>query len=395
MAIKSTKIEAEPSSRLLFVDNLRTSLIALVVLHHVAVVYGAVVTPFYYFEPPFTDPLAFLILLVFALFNQAWFMGALFLLSGYFTPGSFDRKGMGSFLKDRLLRLGIPLIIFVFVLSPISWIGLWQMPATLTGITNPLTWQAYPKLLDIGRMGPLWFVAMLLIFNFGYVAWQILTRKRKSEAIRQSSPPSYLFIGVFILALAVVSYLLRMVVPLGKDVLGFPTLAYLPQYLSLFVLGAVASRHDWFRTLPFSRGLVGLGVALVAAVFLFPLAFGGRWFALEFTPLFPNSLGNGHWQSAVYVLWDSAFAVGMCLGALTLFRRFCNGQGSIGRFLSQHSYTVYIIHIPIVVFLTAFVLKRIELVPLLKFGIVAVIAVPVSFAIAYIVRKIPLASRIL
>ena len=69
MALKSTKIEAEPSSRLLFVDNLRTSLIALVVLHHVAVVYGAVVTPFYYFEPPFTDPLAFLVLLVFALFN--------------------------------------------------------------------------------------------------------------------------------------------------------------------------------------------------------------------------------------------------------------------------------------------------------------------------------------
>ena len=47
------------------------------------------------------------------------------------------------------------------------------------------------------------------------------------------------------------------------------------------------------------------------------------------------------------------------------------------------------------VFLTAFVLKGIELVPLLKFGIVAIIAVPVSFAIAYIVRKIPLASRIL
>ena len=128
---------------------------------------------------------------------------------------------------------------------------------------------------------------------------------------------------------------------------------------------------------------------------MFPLAFGGRWFALEFTPLFPNSLGNGHWQSAVYVLWDSVLAVGMCLGTLTLFRRFCDGWGRLGRFLSKHSYTVYIIHIPIVVFLTAFVLKGIELVPLLKFGIVSVIAMPASFAIAYIVRKIPLASRIL
>ncbi|MFC1908252.1 acyltransferase family protein [Chloroflexota bacterium] len=395
MAIKSTTIESESSSRLLFIDNLRTSLIALVVLHHVAVVYGAVVTPFYYFEPPFTDPLAFLVLLVFALFNQAWFMGALFLLSGYFTPSSFDRKGLGYFLKDRLLRLGIPLIIFVFVLSPISWTGLWQVPATLTGITNPLTWQAYPKLLDIGRMGPLWFVTMLLIFNFGYAVWRMLMRKRKSEAIIESSPPGYLSIVVFILTLAGVSYLLRMVIPLGKDVLGFPTLAYLPQYLSLFVLGAVASQRNWFRTLPSSMGIVGLGTALVVGVLLFPLAFSGHLFSLEITPALTNFTGNGQWQSAVYVLWDSAFAVGMCLGALTLFRRFCNGQGKLGRFLSQHSYTVYIIHIPIVVFLTAFVLKGIELVPLLKFGIVAVIAVPVSFTIAYIVRKIPLASRIL
>ncbi|MFC2019166.1 hypothetical protein ACFLU4_04325, partial [Chloroflexota bacterium] len=50
----------KPTSRLFFVDNLRTSLITLVLLHHVAVVYGGIVVPFYYFEPPFTDPLAFL-----------------------------------------------------------------------------------------------------------------------------------------------------------------------------------------------------------------------------------------------------------------------------------------------------------------------------------------------
>ena len=391
MAIKSTTTAAEPSSRLLFIDNLRTGLITLVVLHHVAVVYGAVVTPFYYFEPPFNDPLAFLVLLVFALFNQSWFMGALFLFSGYFTPGSFDRKGPGPFLKDRLLRLGIPLIIFIFVLSPISWIGLWQMPASLTGITTPLTWQAYPHLLG---MGPLWFVAMLLIFDFGYAAWRMLTRNRTSYSMSKSSLPSYLLIGVFILALALVSYLVRIVVPMGKDVLGFPTLSYLPQYLSLFVLGTVASRHNWFRTLPSSMGLVGFVTALVAGVLLFPLAFSGHLFSLELTPALTNFMGNGQWQSAVYALWDSTFAVGMCLGAIILFRHFFNGQGRFGRFLSQHSYTVYVIHIPIVVFL-AVALRGIDLEPLLKFGMAAVIAVPTCFAVAYIVRKIPLASRIL
>ena len=91
----------------------------------------------------------------------------------------------------------------------------------------------------------------------------------------KSSLPRYLLIGVFILALAGVSYLVRIVVPMGKDVLGFPTLSYLPQYLSFFVLGTVASHYNWFRTLPSSMGVVGFVTAVVASILLFPLAFFG------------------------------------------------------------------------------------------------------------------------
>ncbi|MCB0168645.1 MAG: acyltransferase, partial [Anaerolineae bacterium] len=62
-------------SRLFFVDHLRVALVILVVLHHLAVVYGGI-PAYYYYEPPLNDPLAELILLVFVLINQAWFMGA-------------------------------------------------------------------------------------------------------------------------------------------------------------------------------------------------------------------------------------------------------------------------------------------------------------------------------
>ena len=377
---------AGKTPRLFFIDHLRAALVILVILHHVAIVYGEGVT-FYYVEPPNRDTLTYLILVVFILVNQAWFMGALFLLAGYFTPGSYERKGPGSFLKDRLLRLGIPIIIWIFVLNPISSIGLYLEPDPR--ITDPLTWQAYPYLL---RLGPLWFVAMLLIFSSGYGAWRMLTRNQTLSSMSKSPLPSYLDIGIFILALALGSYLIRIIVPIGQiftlfvDVLRFPSIAYILQYLSFFVLGIVAYRNNWLRALPTSMGVAGFVIAVVTFVLLFPLALFGS----------PDRqfMGNGSWQSAVYALWDSIFAVGMCLGMITLFRRFFNGQGRFGRFLSQHSYTVYIIHSPIIVFV-AVALQGIDLENFLKFGLVTVIVVPTSFAVAYIIRRIPLVSRIL
>ncbi len=111
-------------------------------------------------------------------------------------------------------------------------------------------------------------------------------------------------------------------------------------------------------------------------------------------------LGNGSWPSAVYALWDSTFAVGLSLAAVTFFRRYFNKQSKLGSFLAQQSYAVYVIHSPIIVFL-AYALylllapRGIDLGPLLKFGIAAIIIVPICFAVAYIIRKIPGVSRIL
>jgi glucan biosynthesis protein C len=391
----SGKLSYGNASRLFFVDHLRAALAILVVLHHVAMVYGAVLPVFYYLEPPFSapgviDPLAYLVLLIFSLFNQAWFMGAFFLLAGYFTPRSYNRKGQWAFFKDKLVRLGIPLVVFWFVLNPLSWLGLWLMPASLTGITTPPTWGTYLRFIGLG---PLWFVAMLLIFNFGYAAWRMLVGNRAPSSTKESVP-GYLGIGILVLALAAAGYLMRMVVPIGKQVLDFPTLAYLPQYLGFFVVGTIASRRNWFRTLPVSMGIAGLVAALVAGVLLFPLAFSGRLFSLEITPALENAWGNGHWQSAVYALFDAIFGVGLCLGAIALFRRFFDGRGWFGRFLSEQSYAVYVTHIPTIV-VVAYALRGIQLAPLLKFGLAAVIAVPICFVVAAVVRKIPFVSKVL
>jgi glucan biosynthesis protein C len=374
-------------ARLIFADNLRTALMVLVVLHHLAVIYGANY-PFYYVEPAYSEVLALIVLVVFQLLNQAYFMGFFFLLSGYFTPGSFERKGLTAFTKDRLIRLGIPLVVFSFVLSPLTfYIGFPHIEASLLanyGITLPLTWQNYPSFVN---PGPLWFIAILLVFDFSYVTWRVATRNRPSRSANDSVLPSHRMTVAYVLALALASYLIRIVVPLGKYVLGFPSLAYLPQYFTFFLIGIIGYRRNWLRTIPSRMGKLGFVVALVATLTLFPIA-------LIFEVPSAAFLGGGYWQSGVYALWDSAFSVGMCLGLITLFRRRFNYPSRLGLFLSQHSYTVFIIHIPVIVSL-AVAMQGVQMYQLFKFGLAAIVGVPLCFGAAFLVRKIPFADRVL
>jgi hypothetical protein len=376
-------------SRLFFIDHMRVFLTILVVLHHVAMVYGGI-QPFYYLETP-ASLLAFLMPMIFVLLNQGWFMGAFFLLAGYFTPGSYDRKGIGSFLKDRLIRLGIPMLFFYFVLSPLSGIGYFLMGSDLSSVPWQAFWEAYP---DLAGLGPLWFVALLLIFSFGYAGWRLLMKNRESAQQSKASFPGYLKIGLFVLALALVTYLVRIYIPIGKSILDFPTLAYLPQYLSFFVIGAFASHRDWFRSLPGRKGVVGFIVAMVATLTLFALGFISFLKAIDTGVAQIPPFGFGTWQSAVYALWDSVFSVGMSLAALTFFRRFFNKESRIGSFLAQQSYAVYIIHIPIVVFI-AYGMRNIMVGSLLKFGLASLVILPICFIAAAMLRKIPGVSRII
>ena len=318
-------------------------------------------------------------------------MGAFFLLAGYFTPGSYDRKGSGSFIKDRLIRLGIPLLVFFFVLNPISGIGYFLMSGDPSALSWQAFWAAYP---DLVGLGPLWFVAMLLVFSFGYAVWRMMTRNRANTSTDETPVPGYLKIGIFILALSLVSYLLRIYIPLGKSILHFPTLAYLPQYLSFFIIGTVAYRRDWLRKLPGKMGVVGFVVAMVATLTLFAFGFLSFLKAIDTGVLQIPPFGFGTWQSAIYALWDSTFAVGMCLAAITFFRRFFNKQSRFGTFLAQQSYAVYIVHIPIIIFI-AYGLRGIEMASLLKFGLAALIIIPTCFIVTYLIRKIPGVTRVL
>jgi glucans biosynthesis protein C len=363
-----------------------------VILHHTAITYGASGS-FYYTENA-TDPVASLLLSLFTNFNQAWFMGLFFLLSGYFSPSSFDRKGPWKFLKERLIRLGIPFLVFYFLLNPITvFVAFSHLPAsqiTAAGFTSPLTLNWHSYLNSVGN-GPLWFVEMLFIFELGYVVWRIIRRNRASGE-KVLSFPSYRKIAAFILVLAASAYLLRIIIPINAQVLGFPSLFDLPQYLSFFIIGTVAARGDWLVKMPSVMAKRFFVIAVIASATLLVLALIGT----VVTSLGWGSLiGYGSFSSALYALWDSTFAVGMSMFVVSFFRGHFNSPGRFWKFSSQNFYAAYILQATVIVMVAAVVLSSIHIESLLKFGLAALITLPLTWALAFLVRKIPFADRVL
>jgi glucan biosynthesis protein C len=383
---------APADTRLWFLDHLRLVLICGVVVAHVANIYGAGGW-YQYHEPVPADVLSGYVLGIPGLIAESFGLGFFFLLAGYFTPGSYDRKGGASFVRDRLVRLGIPLLLYDLLLDPLV--------VYLARGLHGSPWSFYGSyLLQVRTLGPVvaWFIAVLLQFTLLYAAWRALTRKRQPATHRPATLPSTRAILGFIVALGLVSFAVRIWWPFSWDrsqqvwwlQLFCLTPGMLPQYLGLFVLGCMASRRNWFAQLTPRMGRGWSLIALVAILGAVPLmAFGG---AVGMP--FASFLGGWHWQALVMAVWQAVVVVGVCLGALVLFRQRWNRQGRLAKGLAASSYTVYLTH-PLVVVSVALAFSAVALYPLLKFGIAVLIVLPLSFLVAFVLRKLPLANRIL
>ncbi|MEE4418348.1 acyltransferase family protein [Streptomyces bugieae] len=383
----------KPAARLFYIDNLRIVLTALVVLHHTAVTYGHI--PAWYYTEPAKDGSG-LVLDAFVMFNQAFFMGFFFMIAGYFTPSSYGRKGTRPFLRDRLKRLGIPLLAFILLIRPlVNFSGYTALRAQLAEQGRDLPyWLYYGLSWDAG---PMWFVEVLLVFSLVYA----LVRHRRARGLagpgsegagvrapeRAPRPLRPFAIVTFTLGLALATYLWRFVVPNGSylPVLGLPTPSYLPQYASFFVIGVLAHRHGWPQTLSRVAGRVGFAVATVATLAYLPVVVTAGNGVLD---------GRGSWQSLAGAAWESTFAVGVVLGLTVLFRERFHRQGPVAAFLSRHAFAVYLTHAAVLVGL-GYAFRWLHTLAVVKFALVAVLALPLCWAVAYAVRRLPRADRVL
>ncbi len=376
------KSSSKPS-RLFFIDNIRIWLVTLVIVFHLAITYGSPVGSWFYYESQ-AGVAEGALYAWFIGVSQAFFMGLYVLLSAYFTPSSLERKGPASYFKDRMLRLGIPLAIFILVFDPIMN---YAVALTKGFIGSFLSFLSYyiSNYRTLGS-GPLWFLEMLLIFSCAYLLWCKFT-KYPSPQIRF---PSNASIILFALGLGLATFIVRIWIPIGSfDFLNFQ-LGFFPQYIALFIVGVVAYRNNWFMQIPKKTGKICLGMA-VALLFLLPvIMFAG----IPSNYNLSIFLGGFYWQAAAYAFWEQAIGIAIIISLIVLFKERWNFQGRLARTLSANAFSAYVLFSPVIVFL-ALSLRSLSLDPMLKFALVSPIAVSLCFGISYLIRRLPYAQRIL
>jgi peptidoglycan/LPS O-acetylase OafA/YrhL len=362
-----------------YIDRLRSVMTALVLLHHTAITYGAAGGWFYNELYP-SEKASSILLTLFCATNQAYFMGFFFLLSGYFTPASLERKGYAKFLGDRFLRLGIPLLAFIFILGPLT-------AAMVAFHEGKGFWRVFPYLWNHAIIinGPLWFAQALLMFCLGYCAWRAAFGAPLTESTRIPSPvPSYVrwllsatIVGAFSLAI-------RQFVPVGKNVIGLQ-LGYFAPYIFLFAVGIAAWRYDWLRQLTWKNARPWI-FTLIAAWPLMPISI---IVAMRvFGPGKANFAGGHTWPAIFYSFWDPFVAWGLIAAWLLFARAYMNKPSQFWSWLNRRAYAVYIIH-PLVLVGISLLLHPWAAPALLKFAVTGTLTCVATWLVADPLVRIP------
>jgi peptidoglycan/LPS O-acetylase OafA/YrhL len=388
--------QASEKPRMAFVDNIRWTVIAMVVLMHACVTYSGLGS-WYYKEETTLDAVSMLVFAFYQIFAQAFFMGILFFIAAAFTPGAYDRKGFGRFVLDRFLRLGVPTLFYMLVIDPLD--NIIRRAGTGEGLAIGSLLREYGGHVASGRFvgasGPLWFALALLAFSIVYALFRAV-----SDSVRGSRRPGIGAVvpgprainagaGALIAAIGVVSFLVRMVQPLGTSWYNMQ-LGYFTQYVVLFCVGLWAARVGLLQSLPRRTGKIWMRLAFAVGVpvWLLLMGFGGATSGnLE------AYMGGLHWQAALLAVWEAFICVAFSIGMITLYRERANRGTPVAGLLSRTSFGIYVLHAPILIGVSVLV-RSVTIYPLAKALAVAVAAWMVSLAVAVIVRRIPVLGKI-
>jgi hypothetical protein len=361
----------------LALNNLRTFAIIIVLAVHSFLAYlgSSPGSSFRFDDPPFqwrsipiVDGDRWFGFDIFCAHQDTYLIALLFFLSGLFVWPSLARKGARNFLRDRVVRIGLPFVLAVGLLMPVAYYPVYRVTAVDPGVTA--YWQHWLA-LPFWPSGPPWFLWVLLLFDLGIAALYAFAR-RSGDVLghiigKLSARPA-----AFVTVLAVTS-----------------ALAYVPLALAF-------TPWTWFQAGPFSfqlcRGLL-YAVYFVAGV-------GVGAYGIERGLLAPSGWLTQHWTIAggaaiaTFVLWLGFTGMAMsgdgpaslpvqalaassfvlccaagCLFMLAIFVRFANRPIGMLDALTDEAYGMYLVHYLFSVWLQ-FILLGFAVVAIIKAAIV-------------------------
>lgn len=374
-------------ARNLSLDRARTFLTLVVLLHHAVI-------PYTYFGH--TDPASWAGFDVVVLATDSFFMAMFFFLSGLFTWPGIARKAPSVFLRDRLLRLGLPFAIAALTVIPLAYyaIALRHDP----GLSFTAFWW---KTITVGPWpsGPMWFVWVLLAFDLTasllYRVSAHLVDPGNRVSLRGFDQPAvFWLLLVVVTAIAYVPALLYFGGSKWFELGPFSVQASrILLYFAYFFIGVSVGAAN------FDRGILSAGGQLpkqrwlwvIATLIPYCLMWGMIYIKRE---ILGNPDPQPHWYQAIYGTFFVLFSGSILLAILAFFlHQKSPGPNLLDR-MQADAYGIFLVHYPIALWIQ-YALFDYSLPAIVKATIGFVLTVILSWGLTAALRKIPGASHVL
>jgi len=366
--------------RLRYLDNIKIFLITYVVTGHASVSYGGIGRGEWLFKEPTTDFITRLVLNTYNAVGSAFIISLFFFISGYFVPASYERKGLLKFSADRFIKLGIPMVIYFFLISHVVkyLVGIAANGYT-TGFFHYLSgaWRTG----DYGRLGIMWFAEVLLGFSLVYVfARNYFPNLKLFQNIKFPKNSSIFIFGIL---LALAGYITRIWFARGSsDFAGFHV-ASLFLFFSFFILGTIAKKNQWLEKLTPRIAHQWFGAVLVLIVIAFVL-----FVTRKSGMVLHGFKGKGSLMSLIFSLWEVFLCVGIIMEVIVFFRAKLNNTGKFAAAMARSAFVVYIIH-PVFIVAVKILILPVTIFPLLKYFLAISLIMPAVFFTAWLITRIP------
>jgi surface polysaccharide O-acyltransferase-like enzyme len=381
------------TGRIVALDRARTFTTLLVVIHHSVV-------NFTYFGNG--DRIRWLGFDLVVLFNDSFFMAFMFLISGLFVHDSLTRKGAAEFLRQRVWRLGVPLLVSIFVLIPIAYYASflrYHMPGTTDFNFFHYWWHT----ITIGPWpsGQSWFL------------WVLLALDVIAAAVWSVAPKILAAFGQLIFALRqrpMMAFAAFLIVSVGS---------YLPMHLAVgdgawFEPGHYPFPIQTSRILLYAAYFfagVGIGViSLRAGVLAEDGEIAKRWPVwFSFAVLFFGAIlllvyahhnwladfnSPAPWWKTAYGLAFAMFSAAMAFTVLTTSLRLAQSSLSLLDAMQPSAYGIYLLHYVFIIWLQ-YVVYDPAFPAVIKAAIVFTGTLGGSWALTILLRKIPFVARMI